>query len=280
MRAFFGAAALLTILAWPGQAAQWPSHPTPGVPRTPDGEPDLEAPAPRTAWGTPDLSGIWQNGRGGGGGRGGRGRGRGGEPPEPPEGPPAPTFFDAGANFEDGLPFQPWAADLRAARVADNQKDNPDAHCLPIGFLQFHLHPQPRKIIQTPEEIVILYESNYGVREIFTDGRSLPDNDPQPWWYGYSVGHWEGDTLVVETAGFRDGGWLDVYGSPFTDEAHVTERFTRLNYGTMQIDITVDDPKAYTEPFTVRVTHRIMLDTDLIEFICLENEQSSEFYDQ
>lgn len=262
----------------PAVEAQWPSYPTPGVPRTADGEPDLEATAPRTPWGTPDLSGIWE-GRRGAGGRGGRGGRGGGRGAAPPDGPPVATFFDAGANIEGGLPFQPWAAELREERIADNQKDNPDAHCLPMGFLQFHLHPQPRKIIQTPDVIVILYEGNYGVRQIFTDGRPLPDNDPQPWWYGYSIGRWEGDTLVVETTGLRDGGWLDVYGSPFTDEAHVTERFTRVNYGTMEIDITVDDPKAYTEPWTVRVNHQVMLDTNLIEFICLENEQSSQFYD-
>ena len=276
MKTLLSAAALLVLLALPATLrAQWPPHPTPGVPRTPDGEPDLEAPAPRTPWGAPDLSGMWENARGGGRG------GRGGTQPEsqPADGPPLATFFDAGANFENGLPYQPWAAELRAQRMADNQKDNPDAHCLPMGFLQFHLHPQPRKIIQTPEVIVFLYEGNYGVRQIFTDGRALPDNDPQPWWYGYSIGTWEGDTLVVETTGLRDGGWLDVYGSPFTDAARVTERFTRVNYGNMRIDITVDDPKAYTEPWTVRVNHRVMLDTELFEFICLENEQSSQYYD-
>ncbi len=257
---------MLLLLAVPGvTAAQWPDHPTPNVPRTGEGEPDLAAPAPRTPWGTPDLSGIWQNRRG---------PGRDG-PEQPAGGPPLATFFDAGANFEDGLPLTDWAREVRAQRTADNQKDNPDAHCLPMGFLQFHLHPQPRKILQTPEVLVMLYEANYGVRQIFTDGRALPGNDPFPWWYGYSVGRWEGDTLVVETTGLRDGGWLDVYDSPFTDEARVTERFTRLDYGTLQIDITVEDPRAYTEPFTVRVNQEIMLDTELIEFICLENEQSS-----
>lgn len=249
-------------------AAQWPDFPTPNVPRTPAGEPDLAAAAPSTPWGTPDLSGIW-------GSR--RGPGRDG-PAQPADGPPLATFFDAGSNFDDGLPYTDWAREVRAERMANNQKDNPDAHCLPMGFLQFHLHPQPRKIIQTPDLVVILYEGNAGIRQIFTDGRPLPDNDPLPWWYGYSVGRWEDDTLVVETTGLRDGGWLDVYGSPFTNEAHVTERFTRVDYGTMQIDVTVDDPRAYTEPFTVRVMHEVMLDTDLYEFICIENEQSSLYY--
>jgi hypothetical protein len=169
---------------------------------------------------------------------------------------------------------------LRKARAAENAKDNPDAHCLPIGLTQLHLHPQPRKIIQTRDVVVILYEAQGEVRQIFTDGRPLPNNDPQPWWRGYSVGHWEGDTLVVETTGFRDDVWLDVNGSPLTSTGKMTERFRRPNYGNMQIDITIEDPKAYTKPFTVRVNHRIMLDTDLIEFVCNENEKSSRYYDK
>lgn len=162
--------------------------------------------------------------------------------------------------------------------MADESKDNPDAYCLPMGHMQFHSHVQPRKIIQTPEVIVILYEGNAGVRQIFTDGRPSPDNDPLPWWYGYSVGTWEGDTLVVETTHLRDDGWLDYNGTPLTDEGKITERFRRVNYGTMEIDVTIDDPKAYTEPFTVRVEHRIMPYTSLIEFVC-ENEKSTRYFD-
>src|SRR5207248_6575425 len=112
--------------------------------------------------------------------------------------------------------------------------------------------------IQAPKEIVILYEGNGGVRQIFLDGRALPKDDPQPWWFGYSTGTWDGDTLIVETNGFRDGGWLDVNGSPLTDAGKTIERFRRLNFGTMEIEITVDDPKAYTKPWTVKVTHRLM----------------------
>jgi hypothetical protein len=161
-----------------------------------------------------------------------------------------------------------------ARRKEQNSKDNPDAHCLPMGLMQFHEHPQPRKIVQTPAVLLILYEGNFGVRQILTDGRPLPDNDPQPWWYGYSVGRWEGDTLVVQTKGLRDGGWLDIYGSPLTDAATITERFRRLNYGTMKIDVTIDDPKAYTKPFTVRVNQRIMPEGEIIEFICNENNRA------
>jgi hypothetical protein len=174
--------------------------------------------------------------------------------------------------MQGGLPLQPWAADLLKKRVADNDKDNPDAHCLPMGIMQFHNHPEPRKIVQTPQATYIIYEANSGLRQIFTDGRSLPPKDADPWWYGYSVGHWEGDTLVVETTGFRDGGWLDIDGNPLTDAAKVTERFRRPNFGTLEIDVTIDDPKAYTRPFTVRVNQRIMVDTELIEFICEDRD--------
>src|SRR5262249_27440836 len=153
-------------------------------------------------------------------------------------------------------PLQPWAAELLKKRMADNSKDNPEAHCLPMGIMQFHTQGAPRKFIQTPSLIVILYEASSGIRQIFTDGRQIPNNDPQPWWYGYSVGKWEGDTLVVETGGLRDDGWLDINGSPLTAAAKITERFRRVNFGRMEIDITVDDPKAYTKPWTVRVVQQ------------------------
>jgi hypothetical protein len=175
----------------------------------------------------------------------------------------------------------PWAAELRAQRTKDNAADNPDAHCLPIGFTQFHTHPQPRKILQTPTEIAIIYESNYGLRNIYLDGRKAPppdDQDVAPWWYGYTVGKWEGDTLVATTTHIRDGMWLDVNGTPLTDQATVVERFRRPVFGNLEIDVTITDPKAFTKPFTVRVNQRLMVDTDLIEFICNENEQSSKHY--
>jgi hypothetical protein len=141
--------------------------------------------------------------------------------------------------------------------------------------MQLHTHPEPRKIIQTPGLIVILYEANAGIRQIFTDGRPLPGNHPDAWWFGYSTGKWDGDTLVVETTGFRDDVWLDVEGSPLTGSAKMTERFRRVNFGKMEIEVTVDDPKAYTKPWTVKVNQRIMLDTELIEFVCLENEKDA-----
>jgi hypothetical protein len=258
-----------------GLFAQWPSYPSPGVPRTADGMPNLTAPAPRTADGKPDFSGIWQNDRTVGGTVAARSSAK---PPTSNEDLIAiarrSPFWNLGSQFKDGLPFTPWGAKVHSERVANNSKDNPDAHCLPMGIMQFHNHGEPRKMIQTPQEIVILYEANAGIRQIFTDGRALPD-DPDPWWYGYSTGHWEGDTLVVETAGFRDMGWLDVEGSPLTDQGHITERYRRPDFGHLQIDVTINDPKAYTKPWTVSVRQHIMVDTNLIEFVCQENEQDA-----
>lgn len=277
--------ALTTILGFiaalavaPLVSAQWPAFQTRETPRTATGQPDLTAPAPRTADGKPDLSGIWDNGRNTNVQRGGRGAdfnaapagNRGG--PAPNAGPPNATFFNVGAGFSDGLPFQPWAAELVKKRMADNSKDNPDAHCLPMGFMQFHTHSQPRKIIQTRDVILIIYEANSGLRQIFTDGRTPPGKDAEPWWYGYSVGKWEGDTLVVETTGFIDNIWLDVRGSPMTSAGKVTERFRRVNYGNLEIEITVDDPKAYTKPWTVKLNQRIFPDSELIEFICEDRD--------
>jgi hypothetical protein len=272
MRLIRAAVVVMVMLLSPSLSAQWPKHLTPGVPRTASGQPILDAPAPRTADGKPDLSGIWMRFQGQGGGT------TGAAIPAPPGTPPVATFFDIGAGFPEGLPFRPWAAELKQVRNAANSKDNPDAHCLPMGLTQFHMHPQPRRIIQSPALMTILYEANYGVRYIFMDGRPLPPTgEPQPWWYGYSVGRWDGDTLIVDTNNFRDDGWLDVRGSPLTDQATVTERFRRVNFGKLEIDITIDDPKAYTKPFTVRVNQEIMVDSEMIEFICNENNQFLEY---
>jgi hypothetical protein len=258
---------LVTLGLVSSVSAQWPVRRDATAPRTADGSLNVDAPTPRTADGKPDLSGVWLNEWF----YGGQVR----QPPvSPPGEPPASTFANLGAGFPQGLPFQPWAKELMEKRKEQNSKENPDAHCLPMGIMQFHEHPQPRKMVQTPGLLLILYEGNAGVRQIFTDGRPLPTNDPQPWWYGYSIGRWEGDTLVVETTGLRDGGWLDIWGSPLTDAAKITERFRRLSYGVLKIDVTIDDPKAYTKPFSVRVNQRIMPDGELIEFICNENNKA------
>jgi hypothetical protein len=268
-RTFAVAAAVVCAVLDIQLSAQWAQHSSPKVPKTAGGQVNFDAPAPRTPDGKIDLSGVWENLW--------FYNGRIGQPPvSPPGEPPQTTFSDVGAGFKSGLPLKPWAAELLKQRKEQNSKDNPDAHCLPMGLMQFHIHPQPRRMIQTPDEIVIIYEGNAGIREIFTDGRALPKNgDVQPWWYGYSVGHWEGDTLVVETTGFRDDGWLDIWGSPLTDQAKLTERFQRLSYGALRIDVTIDDPKAYTAPFTVRLNQKIVPNGELIEFICAENERST-----
>jgi hypothetical protein len=283
------------------------------TPRGPDGKPDLSGTWQRANSGPPRGAGRGgRQGEGGGAqGRGGEaqgaeaaagapagrsgdtnaafGGGRGGiqlEPPTEgfpfdPNGPPVATFFEAGGNMPGGLPYTEWASAIRKQRFdVDKAKDNPDAMCMPMGFLQFHQQPQPRKIIHTKQLILIEYEANYGIRHIYLDGRPLPpQGEPQPWWYGYSVGRWDGDTLVVETNNLRgaeDGpydGWMDVNGSPYSREAKFTERIRRPTLGHLQIDLTIEDPKAYTKPWTVRVDQRLLPDQELIEFICNENQQ-------
>ncbi len=279
----------LIALAWTaGASAQWASVPDPNVPRDAEGNVVFDAPPPRTAAGTPDLSGLWMRTRSGpppenGGGGGGGGQLEPAQAPVPldPNGPPIAAFFEAGQNIEGGLPYTPWAKELRDQRFALRARDNPDAKCLPMGFLQFHQQPQPRMIVQTEKMILIEYEVNYGLRHIYLDGRELPpQGEPQPWWYGYSVGRWDGNDLVVETNNLRGAdedspydGWLDVNGSPYTRQAKITERFRRPTFGHLQIDFTIEDPKAYTKPWTVRVDQRLLPDQELIEFVCNENQQ-------
>jgi hypothetical protein len=249
--------------------AQWPKHPTEG-PRTESGELDLKAPAPKAPDGHPDLSGLWRPGRP----NSGRGNAKGkGAPSRAPGEPPAAQFADLGSGFEHGLPFTEWGRKTRDERKANNSKDNPDAHCRPLGLMQLHTHPFEKKIVQGNGTIVIMYNANNDVRQILTNGQALPEvGQLAPWWYGYSVGKWEGDTLVVNTVGFRDDVWLDVNGSPLTSTGKMVERFTRLNFGTLQIDVTIEDPKAYTEPFTVRVMQQIMPDTELFESVCEDRD--------
>jgi hypothetical protein len=241
--------------------AQWLNYPTAGVPRTPSGLPNLGAPAPRTPDGKPDLSGMWEANA---------------DRPCPPDGCAdmhiGRQFLDMGADLPGGLPYQPWAAALVRTRMAADGKDDQTTLCLPLGSPRLHTTPFLRKYVQLPDELIILNEQGINFRQIFTDGRPLPE-DPQPTWYGYSTGKWEGDTLVVHTVGLRDGLWLDRNGSPMTDAAKVTERFHRLNYGNMDIEVTVDDPKAYTKPWTVTFRQFIVLNTDFLEEACLENEK-------
>jgi len=286
-RAIAGVGIIVTICSV-SLAAQWPKHPTPGVPRDADGRVRMDAPTPRTSDGKPDLSGNWIRVRGEGAFAAPELSGlvrdqaatQTPAPPVDPTSPPIATFWEISANIPGGLPFTPWAAEIKKQRMAVNDKDNPDANCLPMGLTQFHMHGQPRKIMQNSELVAIMYEANYGLRYIYIDGRTLPpQGSVQPFWYGYSLGKWEGDTLVVETNNLRGAetgphdGWLDVRGSPYTDQAKFIERFRRPTFGRLEIDITVDDPKAYTKPFTVRVNQQISPDEEIIEFICNENQQ-------
>ena len=244
--------------------AQWLDYPTAGVPKTRDGQPNLSAPAPKTADGKPDLSGIWRADR---------------DAVVAPcltsaclEARTSDQWLNFGAGLAGGLPYQPWAAEAVKQRKADNGKDDPTSYCLPLGVPRLLVDPEFRKIVHTPRLLVMLNERNASYRQIFTDGRPLPE-DPQPSWNGYSAGKWEGDTLVVETAGLRDGMWLDRSGSPLTDAAKLTERFRRVNYGNLEIEVTVNDPKANTRPFTTKLNEYIVLDTELMDYICNENEK-------
>lgn len=251
--------ATLAALALP-LAAQW-NYPTAGVPRTKDGKPNMAAPAPRLADGKPDFSGTWDVEH---------------NKPCPPEGCNdfyVPwEFTNIAWKLEGGLPYQPWARDLAKSRTAKQRLDDPLSHCLPVGLVEMQTIPMFRKIVQVPGLLVILNEYNTSYRQIFTDGRPKPE-DPQPSWTGYSTAKWDGDTLVVETSGFRDGIWLDTAGDPITDAAKITERIRRVNYGKIELELTVDDPKAYTKPWTVKMNQILQLDTDLLDYVCLENEK-------
>jgi hypothetical protein len=228
--------------------AQWLNYPTPGIPRKPDGKPDLAAPAPLTSDRKPDLSGVWTG--------------------------PGPGSYDRNI-ARDLKPgdIQPWAEALYQQRVRDLGKDAPRSNCLPDPFAYYHVLDIAR-IVQTPGLIVILYQGNTNSvhRTIFTDGRPLPV-DPNPTWMGYSVGHWDGDTLVVETAGFNDRGWLDIEGHPHTEALRITERFHRRDFGHMDLEMTYDDPKTFTRPFSVRTNQTLVPDSDLLESVC-ENDHS------
>jgi hypothetical protein len=241
-------AALSFLLSAP-VAAQWINFPTPGIPRLPDGKPNPSAPAPRTAEGTPDLSGIWRSG-------GTRHR----------------YDYDVAQELKPEE-IQPWAEALRLQRVQDFRKDSPLARCLPVS-LPFLNSRGLARIVQTPGLIVVLHESpNSPHRTIFTDGRELP-RDPNPTWLGYSVGHWDGDTLVVESAGFNDRGWLDVGGHPQTESLRITERFRRRDFGHMELEMTLNDPRTFTKPVSLRMENVLEPDTALLEDVC-ENERDT-----
>jgi hypothetical protein len=264
--------ALLALSAAPViGAGQWLRHPTEGIPRTPDGKPNLTAPAPRLADGKPDLSGLWHA-------RQPRqcvdDKGR--SAPCGLEIGGSPLGGNLGRNLPGGkLPYRPEAARLMEERHAALAIDDPHVRCLPDNPPRAWTLPHMTKIIQSRTQLTLLYEVNAMYRQIFIDGRPFPD-DPTPAWNGYSVGHWEGDTLVVETRGFRDDLWIDTWGSPMSAEGKMTEKLTRPNFGTLDIEVTIDDPKNYTKPFTVMLSDTLEADTELVDEFCLEGEKDYE----
>lgn len=224
--------------------AQW-EYRAEGIPRTKDGKPNLSAPAPRTAWGAVDLSGIWQ------------------------------TDVKFNTNLaadlpENAVPMLPAGQALYRERRENQGKDDPEGFCLPPGVPRANGVPFPIKVVQTPALIVILYETRTTFRQIFLDNHAVV-KDPQPTWMGYSTGKWDGDALVVTTTGFNDKTWLDDVGHPHSEALRVTERFRRVDFGHLRVDITIDDPQAYARPWTVTEDFSIDADGELLEYVCSEN---------
>jgi len=244
-------------------SAQWLDNPTTGVPRNADGSVNMTAPSPRLSDGKPDLSGIWIS-------------------DVTPEGEATPSdvftltisrfMNNMGVDFPEGLPYQPWLVPIVAEHAANLAINDPHIRCLPDNFLRAYGLPHMLKFVHKPELLVVLNEMNAGYRQVFTDARALPD-DPSPSWQGYSSASWSDDTLVVDTIGVRDDTWIDWSGSVITEEAKVREEMRRLDYGHLEIRVTVDDPKAYTRPWSVTLRQRIVVDGELIDEVCLENEQ-------
>jgi hypothetical protein len=241
-------------------SAQWLQHPTAGIPRTPDGKADLRAPTPRTGSGVPDFSGLWQVAQ------------------RLPcndvtrlctDLPISAQFSNIGAGLPDGLPYSEWAREQLKTR---QHKDDPYVRCLTPGGPRMHVLPMMQQIVQTPALMLMLNEYNTSYRQVHMDGRPLPV-DPNPTWNGYSTGRWDGDTLVVVSRGFRDDQWLDTAGSPLTNAATVTERFRRSNFGTLEVAVTVEDVKAYTRPWTITIQKEVVVDSDMLDYVCLENEK-------
>ena len=261
--------ALLLLWSIQSLGAQWITYPVPGIPHTKDGKPDLNAPAPKTPDGKPDLSGMWSPYRtlelAAAGDKlamfGGTVFGKG-------------IAIDFGAPT-GGLPYQNWAAALARTRRENHAKDAPNSRCLPLSTAALTVFGI-RQVIQLPGQVVMLFEKDQMFRVIYTDGRPFPE-DPQPSWLGYSVGHWEGEALIVETIGLRDDTWLDANGNPMTSAGRMTERYSRPNYGNLDVELTVNDPKAYTYPWTVKFQHRLDPEAQLIEGFC-ENERDQTHY--
>src|SRR5580692_1621822 len=264
---------LIALFAGPAFVrAQWLNHRTAGIPRTPDGKPNLSARTPRAADGRPNLSGLWRTDS---------------APPEmlerlipgatngAGEEPLSQYFINIFSDFKhEDAPIRPDAAALFRQRAKNFSTASPLSHCLPEGMPLVEMAPAPYKIVQTPGLTLMLYERDTTYRQVYTDGRKLPD-DPQPSWLGYSVGKWDGDTLVVETVGFNDRGWLDARGHTHSEALHLTERFHRLDFGDMEVQLTIDDAQTYTRPFTIKLKQRLLPDSDVLESYCTSLSGSS-----
>jgi len=251
--------AALVISTFSQAPAQWQQRKDPATPRTAAGKPNLTAPAPKTVDGKPDLSGIWER------------EPAPNEPKSNPAGLPGSLQYFLPKGTE--IPMRPAAAELFKQRAASLGAGRPSQRCLPHGIPDAMLYGGPFQLVQTPKMALILYEEFNHFRQIYTDGRTLPV-DSQPTWFGYSTGKWDGDAFVIETRGFNDQTWLDDTGHPHTEALHTTERFQRRDFGHMDLLVTIDDPKAYTKPWSVSIPHKLLPDTDLIESIC-ENEKDN-----
>jgi hypothetical protein len=255
----------LVLLGAPYLAAQWVSYPTAGVPRKADGSVDTAAKTPRLADGKPDFSGVWTSDE--------IDPRRPGVPPNPHDATTSRRMINIGVDLKGGLPYQPWAAALAKERTAKKMVDDPHIRCMPDNFLRSYGAPHLIKFVHSPGLLLMLNEWNAGYRQVFVDARPLPA-DPVPGWQGYSSAKWVDDTLVIDSNGFRDDTWIDWNGSVITESAKVREEIRRTDFGHIEIKATVDDPKAYTAPWTVLIKERLIVDTELIDEMCLENEKS------
>ena len=244
--------------------AQWLNNPDPKAPRTADGKVNMTGPVPRVG-GKPDLSGVWQI-EAGPRGPGLYGLG---------ESTNSPFFGNILAGFKpDEQPLTPAGTEMFRKNRQGTGTKNPQSYCLPDGVPHGILLPEPFKIVQMPVETIFLYEVETIYRQIYTDGRKLPNpDDVRPTWYGYSVGSWDGDTFVVDTLGFNDLGWLDAGGHGHSEDLRVQERFTRRDFGHLDVAVTITDPKTFTKSFTINFVERLLPDTDVFEHICLEDEK-------
>jgi hypothetical protein len=267
------------LLAATPLAAQWFKYPSAGVPRKADGSVNMSGPTPRLADGKPDFSGIWMTGEPNGRRTTGTlaSPGVAAEADDKPGEPTAITgsrqMSNIGVDLPGGLPYQPWLIPIVKERTANNAKDDPHVRCFPDFFIRAYGMPHLLKFVHSANLLVMLNEMNAGYRQVFTDARPLPQ-DPNPTLQGYSSAKWSGDALIIDTIGFRDDTWIDWNGSVVTESGKVREEIRRPDFGHLEIKVTVDDPKAYTKPWTVTIKQRIVIDAELIDEICLENERS------